>query len=68
MVAAIDWCSHTTHDWIWLFSCFWFNDPLRQYCRLYRAGSQRGRKKKEKDRPEKNICPNQPHPRLLQAQ
>ena len=21
MVAAMDWCSHTTHDWIWLVIC-----------------------------------------------
>ena len=27
MVAAIDWCSHTTHDWIWLVGCFGFNGP-----------------------------------------
>ena len=25
MVAAIDWCSHTTHEWIWLDSCLGFN-------------------------------------------
>ena len=48
MVAAIDWCSHTTHDWIWLVICFWFNGPLRQYFSLYRAVSQRVRKKREK--------------------
>ena len=48
MVAAIDWCSHTTHDWIWLVSCFGFNGPLRQYFSLYRAVSQRVRKKREK--------------------
>ena len=41
MVAAIDWCSHTAHDWIWLVSCFGFNGPLRQYFSLYRADSQR---------------------------
>ena len=28
MVAAIDWCSHTTHDWISLVSCFGFHGPL----------------------------------------
>ena len=48
MVAAIDWCSHTTHDWIWLVSCFEFNGPLRQYLSLYLAVSQRVRKKREK--------------------
>ena len=48
MVAAIDWCSHTTHDWIWLVSCLGFNGPLRQYFSLYRAISQRVRKKREK--------------------
>ena len=21
MIAAMDWCSHTTHDWIWLVIC-----------------------------------------------
>ena len=48
MVTAIDWCSHTTHDWYWLISYFGFNDPLRQYFSLYRAVSQRGRKKRKK--------------------
>ena len=48
MVAAIDWCSHTTHDWICLVSSFGFNGPLRQYFSLYRAVSQRVRKKREK--------------------
>ena len=48
MVAAIDWCSHTTDDWIWLVSCFGFNGPLRQYFSLNRTVSQRGRKKREK--------------------
>ena len=48
MVAAMDLCSHTTHDWIWLVSCFGFNDPLRQYFSLHRAVSQRVRKKREK--------------------
>ena len=67
MVAAIDWCSHTTHDWIWLVSCFGFNGPLRQYFSLYRAVSQRVRKKREKiDERKKN--PNNPHPHLLQVQ
>ena len=30
---------------IWLVGCFGCNDPLRQYFSLYRAISQRGRKK-----------------------
>ena len=47
MVVVLDWCSHTTH-WIWLVSCFGFNGPLRQYFSLYRAVSQRVRKKSEK--------------------
>ena len=33
----------------WLVGCFEFNGPFRQYFSLYRAVSQRGRKK-EKDR------------------
>ena len=56
MVAAIDWCSHTTHDWIWLF---WVFGPLRQYFSLYRAVSQRGRKKREKI-DERQKSPNNP--------
>ena len=48
MIAAIDWCSHTTHDWIWLVICFGFNGPLRQYFRLYQTVSQKVRKKREK--------------------
>ena len=59
MVAAIDWCSHTTHDWIWLVSCFGFNGHLRQYFSLYRAVSQRVRKKREKIDKRKK-CPNNP--------
>ena len=55
MVAAIDWCSHTTHDWIWLVSCFGFNGPLRQYFSLYWAVSQRVRKKREKIDERKNV-------------
>ena len=34
----------------WLVGCFGLNGPLRQYFSLYRAISQRGRKKKENDR------------------
>ena len=59
MVADIDWCSHTTQDWIWLVSCF---GPSRQYFSLYRAVCQRRRQKREK------IVSKQPHPHLLQAQ
>ena len=61
MVTAIDWCSHTTRDWIWLVSCFGFNGPLRQYFSLYRAVSQRVRKKREKI-DERKKCPNNPPP------
>ena len=54
MVAAIDWRSHTTHDWIW-FDSFWgFNGPLR-HVSLYRAVSERGRKKGEKIYELKNV-------------
>ena len=62
MVAAIDWCSHTTHEWIWLVSCFGFNGPLRQYFSLYRTVFRRGRKKREKIDERENV------PHLLQAQ
>ena len=62
MVAAIDWCSHTTHEWIWLVSCFGFNGPLRQYFSLYRTVFRRGRKKREKIDETENV------PHLLQAQ
>ena len=34
---------------------FWFNRPLRQYSSLYRAVSQRGRKKREKIDECKNV-------------
>ena len=57
----------TTHDWIWLVSCFRCNGPLRQYFSLYRAVSQRVRKKREKI-DERKKCPNNPHPHLLQVQ
>ena len=53
MVTAIDWCSPTTHDWIWLVSYFWFNGSLRQYFNLFRAVSQRGRKKRKRKTREK---------------
>ena len=55
IVAAIDCCSHTTHDWIWLASCFEFNGPLRQYFRLNRTVYQRGRKKRQKIDERKNV-------------
>ena len=47
MVAAIDWRSHTTYDWIWFVSFLGFNGPLRHFS-LYRAVSERGRKTGEK--------------------
>ena len=65
MVAVIDWCSHTTHDWIWLASCFGFNGPLRQYFRLNRTVSKRGRKKRQKI-DERKKCPNNPDRHLMQ--
>ena len=55
MVAAIDWCSHTTHDWIWLASCFGFNGPLRQYFRLNRTVSRKREQEKTKDRRKKKM-------------
>ena len=33
---------------IWLVGCFGFNGPLRQYCSLYRAVSQREGERGEK--------------------
>ena len=51
----------------WLISYFGFNDPLRQYFSLYRAVSQRGRKKRKKIG-ERKKCSNNPLPHLLQAQ
>ena len=62
MVAAIDWCSHTTHEWILLIICFGFNGPLRQYFSLYRAVFLRGGKNGEKIDERENV------PHLLQAQ
>ena len=50
MVAAMNWCSHTTHNWIW-----WLFVPLRQYFRLYRTVFQRGRKKRKKIDERKNV-------------
>ena len=51
----------------WLVGCFGLNGPLRQHFSLYRAVSQRGRKKREMI-DERKKCPNNPHPHLLQAQ
>ena len=62
MVAAIDWCSHTTHGWIWLVICFGLKGPLRQYFSLYRAVSQRVRKKREKIDERKKIQTTPPAP------
>ena len=41
--------SWETARYSWLVGCFGFNGPLRQYFSLYRAVSQRGRKRR-KDR------------------
>ena len=48
MVAAIDWRSHTTHDWIWFVGFCGAQRPFETYFSLYRAVSKRGRKKGEK--------------------
>ena len=50
----------------WLVDCFGFNDPLGQYFSLYRAVSQRGRKKGEKT--DERKMSKQPHPHLQQVQ
>ena len=63
MGVAIDWCSHTTNDWIWLVSCLGFNGPLRQFFSLYRAVCQRGGKKRQTR--EKKCPNNHPHYRPL---
>ena len=39
----------------WLVGCFGFNGPLRQYFSLYRAVSQRGRKRRERIDESKNV-------------
>ena len=49
-----------------LVGSFMFNGPLRQYFSLYRAVSQRGRKKREVI--EEGKLSNNSHPHLLQAQ
>ena len=59
MVAAINWCSHTTHEWIWLDSCLGFNGLLR----LFQSISDRlPKREKEKIDERENV------PHLLQAQ
>ena len=61
MVAAVNWCSHTTHDWIWLVIC--------SFETVFPSVSDRlpkREKEKKKDRQEKK-CPNNIHPHLLQA-
>ena len=46
---------------------FWFNGPLRQYFSLYRAVSQRGRKKTEMTDERKNVQTSpHSHPLLVQ--
>ena len=51
----------------WLVGCLGFNGPFRQYnFSLYRAVSQRGRKKREISESKK--CPNNPLLHLLQVQ
>ena len=47
MVAAIDWLSHTTHDWIWFVSCFGFNGLLR-HISVYIGPSPKEGERKEK--------------------
>ena len=55
-----------SRELMWLVGCLGFNGPFRQYFSVYRAVSQRDRKKR-KDRRQKK-CPNNPHLHLLQAQ
>ena len=47
MVAAIDWLSHTTHDWIWFVSFLGFNGPLR-HISVYIGPSPKEGERKEK--------------------
>ena len=49
----------------WLAGCFGLNGPFRQYFSLYRAVSQRERKR---EMIEERKYANNPHPHLLQAQ
>ena len=51
----------------WFVGCFGYTGPLSQNFSLYRAVSQRGRKKKEKT-DVRIKCPNNTHPHLLLAQ
>ena len=51
MVVAIDWCSHTTNDWIWLVGCFGFNGPLKDSISVYIGPS--AKEGERKDRREK---------------
>ena len=62
MVAAMDWSSQTTQDWIWLVVC--------SFETVFPSVSDRlpkREKEKKRDRREKK-CPNNLHPHLLQAQ
>ena len=54
MVAAIDWCSHTTHDWIWLVSCF------ETVFQSISGRLPKREKQKRKDRREKKMCKQTP--------
>ena len=47
MVAAIDWRSHTTHDWIWFVSFGGFNGPL-SHISVYIGPSPKEGERKEK--------------------
>ena len=49
-------------DELGLVGCLGFNDPLRQYFSLYRAVSQRGRKKRQKIDKRKNVQTSPPAP------
>ena len=47
IVAAIDWRSHTTHDWIWFVSFGGFNGPL-SHISVYIGPSPKEGERKEK--------------------
>ena len=66
MVAAIDWCSHTTSDWIWLVICFGLNGPFETVFQSISGRLPKSEKEKRKDRREKKN-PNNPNPHLLQV-
>ena len=51
-----------THQVGWLVGCFGFYGPLRQYFRLYRAVSLRGRKRRERIEESKNSKQPPPAP------